>query len=216
MNHQIVVYILIAYAISFVPFVGRYVSMINTLVHENGHAIVALLFSGKVYSIKLFQNTEGLAVTGQRGWLATVAISYAGYTFSSIVAYLCFYFLKQGQENLILYALISIAILNLILWIRNVYGAVWLISFIVCCGWTIQSGSDSVQTFLSYFLSAVLLTQSVSSALQIFLLSLFRSKRAGDATSLAHYTKVPAIVWGFLFFAQSVYIAYLAIANHFN
>lgn len=214
MIHPIFYYLAIAFVISFVPVIGRYVSMINTLVHENGHAIAALLLNGKVYSIKLYKNTEGEAVTGQRGWVSNVVISYAGYTFSSIAAYVCFMLLNMGYINIILYTLLSIAILNLILWIRNLYGAIWLTSFIILCGWTIHNGGIGLQTFLAYLLSSVLLIQSVSSALQIFYLSIFRRKAAGDATSLARYTKIPAFFWGILFLAQAMYVAFIAIRDH--
>lgn len=214
MENHIFVYLIVAYFISNVPFLGRYLAIFNTLIHESGHAIAALLLNGKVYSIKLFSNTAGEALTGQRGWVSSVIISYSGYTFSSITAYACFMLLHKGYIRFILYSLLLIALLNLILWIRNIYGAIWLVSFIALCGWTLQSGSSSLQTNLAYFLSSVLLTQSVSSALQIFMLSIVRRRSAGDATSLANYTKIPAIIWGFLFFAQAVYIAYLAIFQH--
>lgn len=214
MNQEIIVYVILAFVISYIPIFGRYVSMINTLVHENGHAIAALLLNGKVYSIKLFTNTGGEAITGQRGWFSNVVISYAGYTFSSLTAYVFFLLLNKGQTNMILYTLLFIAILNLILWIRNLYGAIWLSSFITLCGWTIYSGSNGLQTFLAYFFSAVLLTQSVSSSLQIFLLSIMQRKEAGDAASLARFTKVPALFWGFLFFVQALYVAFIAIRDH--
>jgi hypothetical protein len=213
-ENQLFVYLIVAYFISHVPIFGRYLSILNTLIHENGHAIAALLLNGRVYSIKLFSNTAGEALTGQRGWISSVIISYAGYTFSSIVAYVCFILLHKGFMSFILYAFLSIALLNLILWIRNMYGAIWLVSFIALCGWTLHSGSSSLQTNLAYFLSSLLLTQSVSSSLQIFMLSVVRRRSAGDATSLANYTKVPAIIWGFLFFAQAIYIAYLAIIQY--
>ncbi|OAS89343.1 MULTISPECIES: M50 family metallopeptidase [Metabacillus] len=216
MENHLFVYLIVAYVISHVPFLGRYLAIFNTLIHESGHAIAALLLNGKVYSIKLFSNTAGEALTGQRGWISNVIISYAGYTFSSITAYACFMLLHKGYIRFILYALLLIALLNLILWIRNMYGAIWLGSFIALCGWTLHSGSSSIQTNLAYFLSSVLLTQSVSSALQIFMLSIVRRRSAGDATSLANYTKIPAIIWGFLFFAQAVYIAYLAINQYQN
>lgn len=212
-NH-LFVYLIVAYVISQVPFLGRYLAIFNTLIHESGHAIAALLLNGKVYSIKLFSNTAGEALTGQRGWISNVIISYSGYTFSSITAYACFILLHKGYMSFILYALLLIALLNLILWIRNMYGAIWLVSFIALCGWSLHSGSSSVQTNLAFFLSSVLLTQSVSSALQIFMLSVVRRKSAGDATSLAHYTKIPAFIWGFLFFAQALYVAFIAIRDH--
>ncbi|KKI89376.1 hypothetical protein WQ54_26225 [Bacillus sp. SA1-12] len=213
LTNQIVVYLIAAYILSHVPIIGRYLTMINTLIHENGHALAALFLNGKVYSIKLFINTAGEAVTGQRGWFSSVVISYAGYTFSSLAAYGCFMLLNKGNSRFILYAFLTIAIINLLLWIRNLYGAVWLISFIALFGWTLYSGNGTIQTFLAYFLSSVLLTESVSSALQIFMLSIVKSKSAGDAASLAHYTKIPAFLWGFVFFFQSLYVAFIAIRN---
>lgn len=205
------IYLIVAYLISYVPWIGRYVTVINTLVHENGHAIAALLLKGKVYSIKLFMNTEGEAVTGQRGWFSSVVTAYAGYTCSSLVAYLCVHFLHRGHTVWILYGFIAIALVNLILWIRNLYGVVWLLSFVVLCGWTVYNGPLFLQTFVAYFLTAVMLTQSVSSAFQIFILSVVKRKEAGDATSLAHYTSIPAMFWGALFLVQSLYVAYQAV-----
>lgn len=213
-NH-IFLYIILALIVSNLPFIGRYVSMVNTMIHENGHALAALLLNGKVYSIKLFHNTSGEAVTGQRGWFSSVVISYAGYTFSSIAVYICFMLISKGQILFILYGFVFLAVLNLLLWIRNVYGALWLFTFIMMCGWIIYSDKTEVQTFLAYFLSSILLTQSVSSALHIFMISVIRRKAAGDATSLASYTKIPAVLWGFLFFLQAIYVAILSIKDHF-
>jgi len=213
-NH-IFLYIILAFVVSNLPFIGRYVSIVNTMIHENGHALAALLLNGKVYSIKLFHNTSGEAVTGQKGWFSSVVISYAGYTFSSITVYVCFMLLSKGQSLFILYGFVFLAVLNLLLWIRNVYGALWLITFIMMCGWIIYSDKTEVQIFLAYFLSSILLTQSVSSALQIFMISLIRRKAAGDATSLASYTKIPAVLWGFLFFLQAIYVAIISIKDHF-
>ncbi len=211
---HILIYIALAMIVSHLPFIGRYLSIVNTLIHENGHALAALLFNGKVYSIKLFHNTSGEAITGQSGWFSNIIISYSGYTFSSLVVYICFMLLNKGHFILILYGFLFIAVLNLLFWIRNVYGAFWLVSFILLCGWTIHSGQVGIQMVLSYFLSAILLTQSVSSALQIFMLSLLRKNSAGDASSLASFTKLPAALWGFLFFLQAIYVAYTAIHDY--
>jgi len=213
-TNQLVIYMILALIISHLPIIGRYISMINTLIHENGHALAALLVNGKVYSIKLFQNTSGEAVTGRRGWFSSIVISYAGYTFSSVVVYICFMLLNKGLFIGILYGFLVIASLNLLLWIRNIYGVCWLVSFILLCGWIIYSEQAGLQTFFAYFLSCILLIQSVSSAFQIFMLSIVQRKSAGDASSLANYTKLPAVLWGFLFFLQATYVAYIAIRDH--
>lgn len=94
------------------------------------------------------------------------------------------------------------------------YGAFWLVSFILLCGWTIYSDQIGLQTFFAYFISCILLIQSVSSAFQIFMLIIVQRKSAGDASSLANYTKLPAAFWGFLFISQAVYVAYISIRDH--
>jgi len=205
---------ILALIITYLPIIGRYISMINTLIHENGHALAALLVNGKVYSIKLFHNTSGEAVTGRRGWFSSIVISYAGYTFSSVVVYICFMLLNRGFYIVILYGFLILASLNLLLWIRNIYGVFWLVSFVLLCGWIIYGDQADLQTIFSYFLSCILLIQSVSSAFQIFMLSIVHRKSAGDATSLANYTRLPAAFWGFLFFLQATYVAYIAIRDH--
>ncbi|HBI03760.1 MAG TPA: hypothetical protein DDY49_07000, partial [Paenibacillaceae bacterium] len=63
------VYLLLAYLVTLVPVVGKYFSVLNTLFHEVGHGICALLFKGKIRSISLFANTEGEIVTSSPFWL---------------------------------------------------------------------------------------------------------------------------------------------------
>ncbi|MCA1029681.1 M50 family metallopeptidase [Bacillus timonensis] len=206
-------YLVLAYIVSILPVVGRYVAVFNTLIHEDGHAIVALILKGKVLSISLFSTTEGEAVTAYRCWIARVLTGYAGYTFSSVVAYVSFALLTEGEVMLVLYGFIAIAVVNLFLWVRNAYGIVWLLSFIVISVAVLKSNSGQLQMFYTFFLSAVLLTQSISSAFEIFVLSWTRRKEAGDATSLAEATFLPAFFWGTLFFAQSLYIGYLVMID---
>lgn len=108
MTNQLLIYMILALIISHLPIIGRYISMINTLIHENGHALAALLVNGKGYSIKLFHNTSGEAVTDRRGWFSSIVISYAGYTFSSVVVYICFMLLNKGQFVVIFMVFLSL------------------------------------------------------------------------------------------------------------
>jgi len=59
------------------------------------------------------------------------------------------------------------------------------------------------------FVGALLLVESLFSAFIIFVLSIKYPNDAGDATSLKQLTHLSARFWGFLFFAQAVYVAYL-------
>lgn len=208
------IYIALAYLITLVPFIGKYFSVVNTLFHEIGHAVFALLLKGEIRSISLFANTEGKTMTASPFWFGRVLTSLAGYPFASLIAFLCFYSINHNQTEFLLYGFIIITTLSLLLWIRNGYGFIWSISFISLCGWLIWNGNNNMQIFAAFFLSAIILTQSVSTSFTIFKLSLTSPKEAGDATNLAHSTYIPAFIWGTLFFGQSIWIAYVIFKNY--
>src|SRR6056297_3111471 len=46
-----------------IPFIGRYFQVFNTLIHEDGHAIMALLSRGQIKRIELFADTSGTTIT---------------------------------------------------------------------------------------------------------------------------------------------------------
>ncbi|HBI05292.1 MAG TPA: hypothetical protein DDY49_14840, partial [Paenibacillaceae bacterium] len=94
------------------------------------------------------------------------------------------------------------------------YGFVWSFSFIALCGYSIWNGNETIQTHFTFFLSAIILTQSVATAFAIFKLSIVHPKQAGDATNLAKETYIPAFIWGMVFFGQSLFVAYVIFKNY--
>ena len=64
-DHQFLLYAFFAAGILItrLPFVGKFFRITNTLIHESGHAIMALLTSGNVVSIDLMSDTSGTATT---------------------------------------------------------------------------------------------------------------------------------------------------------
>ncbi|WP_169824070.1 M50 family metallopeptidase [Anaerobacillus alkalidiazotrophicus] len=201
-------YLVAAFVICHIPIIRRLFCTINTLVHESGHAIAALMTSGKVYSVSLYLNSEGLAEVGTRSWLSRVIVSYAGYTTSSVVAFLCFYFINSNNLVFIFYGLLALAIINLVLWVRNFFGILWLCVFIGFSFYIEYHQLLALKEALILLSSSIILIHSVSSAFTIFYLSIFHPSRAGDATSLASNTFIPTILWGFIFFVQSLISLY--------
>lgn len=53
----------------------------------------------------------------------------------------------------------------------------------------------------------MVLVQSIVSAFVILKLSVTDRRNAGDATNLAKFTFIPTLVWGTLFFVQSIIAA---------
>lgn len=72
-------FLLLAFLLIHVPLVGNYVKIINTLIHETGHAIIALI-GVKVETISLFMNSEGATISNQSTWVGSFFTSIAGYT----------------------------------------------------------------------------------------------------------------------------------------
>lgn len=192
--------------------IGKYLRVINTLVHEVGHALFALLTGGKVDKIELFANTEGLAWTQSRFWLGRVLTTMAGYPFASFISFLFLYYLSNQKYLSIIIILLTILIIAIILWVRNFYGFLWCISFGFIFYYIYQLNNAFYIETVLYFITAVLFMESLYSAFVILKLSFTRPKDAGDATSLARTTLIiPAFVWGLAFFAQAVFFAYMGI-----
>jgi len=229
-NQLLLMFIVIAFVLTRgLPFVGKYLKGINTILsgigkffgtvntmfHEDGHALMGLIAGKGVQRIKLFANTEGLAETltskGIMGWIPRILISIAGYPFSSGMALLFFYLLSLEKFTILFYGLAAVAIINLVLWVRNLYGVVWLIAFIGILGGVFYLNDPVIMQYTLMFIGSIMLVESVTSAWEILVLSIKTPKDAGDATSLKQSTAISARVWGVFFLAQALYLAYLTI-----
>ncbi|MFC0470483.1 M50 family metallopeptidase [Halalkalibacter kiskunsagensis] len=207
MNH-IYIYIVGAIIFSFIPYIRSITGTIHTLIHESGHAFAALVTSGKVYSISLFANREGVAHTGSRSWLSSMIISYSGYTFASIVSFLSFYLITNEKIIILFYAFVSLALINLLLWVRNIFGVIWISLYLGGCALLIYYQLWFIKEVVVYLLSSVILVQSVFASFAILVLSMKNTPKAGDALLLQKLTYIPSFFWGLLFFSQSLFSTY--------
>ncbi|MEH7545428.1 MULTISPECIES: M50 family metallopeptidase [Bacillaceae] len=201
-------FLAIAFILIHVPIIGNYVKIINTLIHETGHAIIAL-FGGKVETISLFMNSEGATISDQSTWMGSFFTSLAGYTFASFMAFLSFLLLRRKKEILLIDLLLAFIFLNLIFWVRNPYGVFWLFSFACAFLFLLIKGSQGVRDHLLLLIAAILLVDSVQSTYEILFLSILQPQAAGDAANLAQLTGVlPAAFWGLFFFLQSLWFCF--------
>jgi hypothetical protein len=215
-KHQFFYYLIVAYLLGNIPVIGKYVSVINTFLHEVGHALMATLFGGRVQSISLFSNTGGLAVTAHSNHLSIILTSLAGYPFSSACGFLMVWALKHGYANYVLLGWCSLLSMSFILWIRNVYGFFWVVSFGAITYFVMFENTSYKEPFV-FFIASVVFVQSLVSALMILYLSIIKPKDSGDAALLARSTLfIPAFVWGLLFAGQAVYISFRGIQLWLN
>ncbi|WP_237389587.1 M50 family metallopeptidase [Bacillus sp. USDA818B3_A] len=204
-------FLVIAFLLIQIPIIGNYVRIINTLIHETGHAFIALL-GGKVETISLFMNSEGATVSAQSTWIGSFFTSLAGYTFASFMAFLSFWLLRRKRGTILIDILLAFIFLNLIFWVRNPYGIFWLLSFALTFLFLLIKGNETIRNHLLLLIAAILLVDSVQSAYEILSISLMQPQAAGDAANLARLTGViPAPLWGLFFFVQALWFCYYGL-----
>ncbi|RNA69328.1 M50 family metallopeptidase [Alteribacter keqinensis] len=208
MNDDLYFYILlfiIVLGITYLPVIGSYFRLFNTLIHESlGHALVARLTGGRVVSISLFQNTGGLAVF-QHHWFGRVITVFCGYPVSSLMSVVVIYLITQGYFEEIALGLFILLIYVLIFWVRNLVGWLWVLSVIGGLTAVYIYAEQRYFELLITVIGITILTQAFASSWGIFMLSVFRNRQAGDAMLLAEATKVPAVIWGTVFMLQGTF-----------
>lgn len=211
---HIIYYLLaVAFLLPKIPVVGKFFNIINTLVHELGHALMALVTQGQVVHIQVFSNTGGVTVTKSKSGLAAFLVSIAGYPFAASIGLLCAYLLSIGYGNWIVLGLPILFLFMLVLWIRNVYGLVWVLLFTLLNAVLVFYLKKPLYIEIAaWFYTLMIILESVWSSLVLLYLSLFHSDQAGDATNLRNATHIPSFVWALLFVAFSLWMTYCAIS----
>ena len=214
---QLIFYILLAIAVllSRIPLLGKYFRSINTLVHEAGHAFATLILSGEIIAINLFADTSGSTVTKAKNKFSQALISLAGYPVSALMGWLCLFLLYKGYYLYILFILTSIALIIMILSLKNMYGLFWAGTFVVLNLLLIYFNNQTVIYIFAAFYALVIFTDAIISSFILLVLAIKQPKKAGDATNLQKTTKIPAMVWAVLLLAFTLFISWLSIINYF-
>lgn len=214
---EIIFYILFAIALFLprIPLIGKYFRSINTLVHEAGHAFMTLALSGEVISVNIFADTSGTTVTKAKNKFSQVLIALAGYPFSAVAAWLCLCFLHNGHPLYILIFLTSIALIIMVLSLRNAYGLFWAGTFILLNLLIIYFDNELAIYISAAFYSLVILSDAIISSLVLLVLSFKQAKKAGDAANLQKITKIPAAIWAVFLLAFTLFIAWLSVKGFF-
>jgi hypothetical protein len=194
-----------------IPYIGVFLRVYNTMLHESGHAIMALITNGKVERIDLFADTSGQALTKSKNNFFTFLVVIAGYPLASIATLGLIILLSREQYLFIIYFSIILMLLNLIFWVRNWYGIIWLIINMGGLSALIYFNQLILIEYVSLIICATALSEAVYSAWVVFYLSFKMPKSSGDAHLLSQITILPAFIWGLLFLTQAIYFAWLSI-----
>ena len=195
------IFIPIALILPRVPVIGKFFNIINTAIHEFGHAFMALIMQGKVHKIELMRDTSGTTVTQCPTLAGNILVSIAGYPFAAFAGWFLCYLNDVGYQKGLILGLSILMIVMLIFWIRNWYGLIWIVLFCTLNGWLIYTDNQQYINIAALFYAIVVMIEAVSSSFILLFLSIKDSGSAGDATNLAKFTHIPAFIWALLFLA---------------
>ena len=196
-----------------IPFIGKIFHIINTLMHEFGHAIMTLFLQGKVYSIEIFGDTSGSTTTQSANKFTSFLIAISGYLFSSSFSWISFYILDLGYHLYFIIGLSVLFFIMLLLWVRNRFGLIWILLFCLLNGLLIYYAEYKWIKYVALFYATIILVESISSTLVLLYLSLFKTKESGDAYNLQRMTHIPAFIWAFGFVAFACFVGYYIFKN---
>ncbi|MBX6389707.1 MAG: M50 family metallopeptidase [Frankia sp.] len=170
-----------------------------TIVHEAGHAIVALCAGRKLTGIRLHSDTSGVTISSGRpsgpGVVCTVA---AGYPAPALLGFAAAALLSTGRATLLL-TLFVVLLVGVLVVIRNGFGLLLVLASIgVVLGVSTFAPQD-VRGGFAVYATWFLLLGAVRPVLEV---SRFHRRHQGagsDPDQLARLTNVPATAWVALF-----------------
>ncbi len=179
------------------PTTYRWVRHGATVVHEAGHALVAVLVGRRLSGIRLHSDASGLTVSrGRPRGPGMVATLLAGYPAPALVGLLGAWLLGQGYAVALLWALVLLAAV-MVLFVRNLYG-LWVLLVlgvgVAGASWWLP---EVVLVWLAYLVVWTLLLAAPRSVLELARQG--RRVRGSDAGQLSALTRLPAALWTGIF-----------------
>jgi hypothetical protein len=165
-----------------------------TLVHEGGHAAVAVLSGRRLQGVRLHSDTSGLTLSAGRptgpGMMATAA---AGYPAPTIIGLTVTAGVASGHLALTLWGCLAL-VAALLVTIRNVFGLVSValtgLALVAVPLWT----PPVFQMAFGYFLAWFLLLAAPRPVIELQV-KRHRQRITSDADQLAQLTGLPGIAW---------------------
>ncbi|HEX3779490.1 MAG TPA: M50 family metallopeptidase [Pseudonocardiaceae bacterium] len=181
-----------------------------TIAHEGGHALVALLVGRTLSGVQLHSDTSGVTVSrGKPHGPGMVATTFAGYITPSLVGLGFAALLTAGKVTALLWTSIVLLAAMLVM-VRNAYGVVSIVVTGLVVFAISRFTTVAVQAGFAYFFTWFLLFAGIK---PIWELQRKRSRVRSpdsDADQLARLTRIPGLVWVFVF--GLVAIAALALS----
>lgn len=172
-------------------FAWPVVRTLVTICHEAGHALVAVLVGRRLSGVRVHSDTSGLTVSrGRQKGPGMVATLFAGYTAPAVVGIGIAGLAGTGHAAGVLWLLVLLAAV-LLVWIRNLYGALVVIAAGVAVALASWYSPPSVLSWIATGLAWLFLVAAPRPVLEL----LRHHSPGSDAAQLAGLTHVHRYVW---------------------
>jgi hypothetical protein len=170
-----------------------------TIVHEGGHAVVALATGRRLAGVRLYRNTAGETLSAGRAQGPGIALTAAaGYPAPSLLGLGAAGLLAIGHlTGMLLLSLVLLA--GLAIAVRNVYGMLAVLVTAGAIAAVSLLGSAAVQAGFGYVMTWFLLLGGVRPVLELAHERRRGRARRSDADQLARLTPVPGAAWVVIF-----------------
>jgi hypothetical protein len=205
----------ICFVIMYIPVIGKYIRVLETMIHEGGHVLMALLTGTKIKKINLFSNTSGETHIASAATFRTILIGLMGYPFSSLMAWVAFWAITNHYYQIFIIVLCVITLLFLVFFIRNGFGVFWAISFILINGYLVYANKFTIIKILSVIYADILFLSSLSSCFIIVYLAFKYPNKAGDATLINKVTHIPSQIVAVFFLIVCSGVALMTVKDFF-
>lgn len=190
--------------LALVPPVWRYTRHVVTLVHEAGHAVVALATGRRLNAITLHTDTSGLTVSsGRATGLGMIATAMAGYLAPSALGLGVLALVQADHTTWALWA--AIVVLGaMLLFIRNWWGLLVVGLSVGAVVALTYRADDRIQVFAATVVAWLLLAAGPRTTLELWAHRRRVRSRTSDADVLARLTHLPAAIWNAFFVLATV------------
>lgn len=213
-NFRFYVILLFTWVLIYIPYIGKYVRLISTMIHEGGHVLMGCLLGERTLKINLFSNASGEASVTISNRFKKLLIAVAGYPSTALIALLSFWLLSKDLHFYYIIGIGLISLLFLLLYIRNIYGVIWSISFIIINFIVLYFQYHTLMELMAQAYACIILLESVFSCFILVYVS-FTSKIISDASNVSTVIYLPKQLVALLFTAFNIYMAYISVTHYF-
>jgi hypothetical protein len=179
--------------------------LVVTAVHELGHALAALALGGRVSRVHLWMNTAGLTTYSlpvRTGRVRSGAVAIAGYPAPGLAGLAGAGLILAGQVRWWVALGAVVALVLLVLWVRNAWGIVSTLLGAAGLGWVAYGGAPWLVTAVGAGLAVLLLLGGFRAAVTHAAGREHGGRRGGggsDAVVAARLLPMPAVMWSGMF-----------------